>query len=148
MSISKKNYKPVESVEPEGAPPKPRTSKARESCRHPLTTDQMVEAGKDLAASQIELRQLDDDFKSVRDEWKSRISAVEARVTQQTGRISRGYDIKDTECTVTFETPEPNLKTCTRDDTGERVWVREMTDTDRQLVLDLTEAPAGEEDEG
>jgi len=129
----------------EAESPKARTSKSRESCRHPLSTDQMVEAGKDLAASQIELRQLDDDFKSVRDEWKSRISAVEARVTAQTGRISRGYDIKDTECTVTFETPELNLKTCTRDDTGERVWVREMTDADRQLVLDLTsESEQGE----
>jgi len=125
-------------ITPIEEPPKARTAKSRESCRHPLSTDQMVEAGKDLAASQIELRQLDDDFKSVRDEWKSRISAVEARVTQQTGRISRGYDIKDTECTVTYECPESNLKTCTRDDTGERVWVREMSDMDRQLVLDLT----------
>ena len=119
--------------------PIPRTEKTRESCRHPLTTEQMVEAGKDLATSQIELRQLDDDFKNVRDEWKSRISAVEARVTQQTGRISRGYDMKETECTVTFDTPEPNLKTCTRDDTGERVWVKPMTDNDRQLVFDLEE---------
>ena len=123
-----------------------RTAKGRESCRHPLTTDQMVEAGKELAASQIELRQLDDDFKSVRDEWKSRISAVEARLTAQTGRISRGYDIKETECTITFDTPDPGLKTCARNDTGERVWVREMTDADKQLVLDLDdEATAGTE---
>ena len=146
MRILKKKTDETPAVEaPAPAEAVPRTAKARESCRHPLSTDQMVEAGKDLAASQIELRQLDDDFKSVRDEWKSRISAVEARVTQQTGRISRGYDIKDTECTVTFEAPDPNLKTCTRDDTGERVWVREMTDMDRQLVLDLTETPVNEE---
>lgn len=127
----------IKEANAEVAAAKVRTAKWRESCRHPLTTEQMVEAGKELACSQIESRQLEDDFKSVRDEWKSRISAVEARLTQQTGRISRGYDIRDTECTITFDQPDPGLKTCTRNDTGERVWVKEMTESDKQLDLPL-----------
>jgi hypothetical protein len=73
----------------------------------------------------------------VRDDWKARISAVEARITSTAGRISRGYDIKETVCTVTFDCPETGMKTCHRDDTGERVWVREMTESDKQMVLEF-----------
>lgn len=117
-----------------------RSQATRESCRHPLTTDQMVEAGKELAAAQSELRQTED-------EWKSRTSAIEARITTVARRISRGYDIRETPCTVYFDDPEPNLKTCVRDDNGERVWVREMTESDKQLVLDLTAEPLKEGEE-
>ncbi len=121
-----------------------RTLKARETCRHTLTTDQLLEAGRQLAETQNEVGQLEDDFKSVRDDWKARISAAEARVTTLSGRISRGYDMKDTECTVYMDTPDVGLKTCLRDDTGERVWVRDMTESDKQLVLQLDEENAEE----
>ena len=125
-----------------------RAVKTRESCRHPLTIDQIVEAGKELAETQREACQLEDDFKSVRDEWKARISAMEARMTTVAGRISRGYDMKDTECTVVMDTPVPGFKTCLRDDTGEKVWVRDMTESDKQLTLKLEEQEEEVKEEG
>lgn len=130
--------------------PKRRTAEVKESARVALTTEQLLDAGRELAASQAEVRQLEDDFRSVRDEWKSRISAVEARITTTAGRISRGYDIKPVACVVTFDEPEPGLKTCVRQDTGERLWVKEMTESDKQLVLDFKaeqEAANGPEEE-
>jgi hypothetical protein len=132
--------------EPVPANPGPvrRTTEGKESARVYLTTEQLLEAGRELAASQSEVRQLEDDFKSVRDEWKSRISAVEARITTTAGRISRGYDIKPVVCEIVFDEPESGLKTCNRLDTGERLWVKEMTESDKQLTLDL-EAKEAEE---
>ena len=124
--------------------PAVRTAKTRESCRHILTTDQLLEAGRQLAETQNEVGQLEDDFKSVRDDWKARISAAEARVTTLSGRISRGYDMKETECTIYMDTPEAGLKACLRNDNGERVWIREMTESDKQLVLELDEQEAEE----
>lgn len=125
--------------------PKRRTAEVKENARVALTTEQLLDAGRELAASQAEVRQLEDDFRSVRDEWKSRISAVEARITTTAGRISRGYDIKPVACVVTFDEPEPGLKTCVRQDTGERLWVKEMTEFDKQLVLDFEAEQAAAE---
>lgn len=123
-----------------------RTAKAREVCRHLLTTDQLLEAGRQMAEAQNEVVQLESDFKSVRDDWKARISATEARVATLSGKISRGYDMKDTDCTVYMDTPEEGLKACLRNDTGERVWIRDMTDSDRQLVLRLEEEEEEQEE--
>ena len=118
--------------------PAPAPKEVKESCRVMLTTEQLLESGRELAAAQAEIRQLEDDFKSVRDEWKSRISSVEARITALSGRISRGYDFKPVACWVYFDMPEPGLKTCERKDTGERVWVKEMTEEDKQMDLPMT----------
>lgn len=127
---------------------KKRIIQSKESLRVNLTIEQQLDAGRELAASQSESRQLEDDFKSVRDEWKSRISAVEARITTISGRISRGYDIKPVGVDITFNEPEPGLKTCTRQDTGERVWVKEMTESDKQDVFDfMAEQSAAAENE-
>lgn len=125
--------------------PKLRTEDIKESLRVNLSTEQLLECGKELAACQSESRQLEDDFKSVRDEWKSRISAVDAKITTLAGRISRGYDLRPVSCRVTFDCPEPGLKTCDRLDSMERVWVREMTDNDRQLAIDFAQEQEQEE---
>jgi hypothetical protein len=134
------------------------TVEVRESCRVTLTTEELLAAGQELAASQLEISNLEGctlrrlsfftlprDFKSVRDDWKSRISAVQARITNLAGRISRGYDIRQVPCIVTMDSPEPGMKTCNRLDTNERVWVREMSESDKQLVLDLRESQEAEE---
>lgn len=115
----------------------PRAVKCREQCRHPLSVEEMVDAGKELAEAQREASQLEEDFKSVRDEWKARISATEARSAALAGRISRGYDTRETECDVWMDTPKDGLKTCVRLDTGATVWVREMTASDCQLPLPI-----------
>lgn len=122
------------------------TIEVYEQCRHPLDVDDFVEAGKELAAAQVEVKELEDDFKTVRDEWKARISAVEAKITSISGRISRGYDIRETKCTVLLNRPDKGKKTCVRDDTFQIVWERDMTAVDRQMLLDMkVEEPSPDE---
>lgn len=130
---------PAETEAPQ--PPPVRTTRTRESCRHVLTIDQLLQAGREMAETQNEVGRLEEDFKSVRDDWKAKISSAESRLTNLSGRISRGYDMKDTECTVYMDTPEEGLKTCLRNDTGEKVWVQEMTGSDKQLPLPLDDEP-------
>jgi hypothetical protein len=114
--------------------------KVSESCRVELTPEELIAAGRELAAAQTEVRQLEDDFKGVRDEWKARISAVEARITACANRIGRGYDLRPVECLVVFDEPKAGMKSCFRSDTSERVWVRDMTDADRQLIIDFNDS--------
>ena len=116
-----------------------RSTTTRERCRHTLTIDQMVEAGKRLAECQLESQQIEDDFKSFRDDWKARRDAVDSRITMLSDRISRGDGMKYTECTVVMDQPDTGFKTCLRDDTGEKVWVREMSESDKHMSLDLEE---------
>lgn len=111
----------------------------KEPCRIDLTPEELIECGRELASSQRELHEIADDFKGVRDEWKARISAVEARITTLANRIGRGYDIRPIPCMIVFDQPEAGVKTCYRKETGERVWVRDMTESDKQRVLDLQE---------
>jgi len=113
--------------------------KIMESCRVELTSEELIAAGRELASAQTEVRQLEDDFKGVRDEWKARISAVEARITTSANRIGRGYDLRPVECVVIYDQPDPGMKSCFRQDTSERVWVREMTESDRQMIIQFEE---------
>jgi hypothetical protein len=107
---------------------------------HQFSNEELLALGKRLAALQSELRQVEDDFKGVRDSWKARISAVEADIMLKSGCIGRGYEIRSTKCIVKMDTPEIGMKSCFTVDSAELVWVHEMSNEDKQLLLDLAEA--------
>jgi hypothetical protein len=110
------------------------TKKENLNLQYHFSQDELRDLGKKLAESQIQLRQLDADRKRVADEWNARISDKEAEITSLSSKVSSGYEYRDIPCEVTLNEPV-NKKTARRLDTGETVWVRDLTNAEKQLTL-------------
>jgi hypothetical protein len=103
-----------------------------------FSDEERRQLGIALGEAQITLRQLDD-RKQVADEWKARISAKEAEIASLSNKVSSGYEYRDIPCTITLNEPV-GKKTARRTDTGETVWVRDLTDSERQRTLDFDQS--------
>jgi hypothetical protein len=115
-------------------PPRTEIRQEKVNCKYTFNEDELRMLGAELAEAQIALRAADDDRKRAMDEWKARISAKEAEITCLANKVSAGYEYRDLPCTVTLGHP-PGKKTARRDDTGEVVWVRDLTQDEMQAVL-------------
>ncbi len=113
------------------------TKPVKLNLQYQFTRDELIAIGKDLGESVRNLRQLDDDFKMIRDEWKAKISAAEAHVASLSNKTASGYEFRDLDCTATMHDPKPGMKTIRRDDTGETVKMVAMEEREMQAELDL-----------
>ncbi len=113
------------------------TKPTKRNLQYQFTQPELIAIGKDLGESVRNLRQLDDDFKMIRDEWKAKISAAEAHVASLSNKTASGYEFRDIDCTVTFNEPKSGYKTIRRDDNGEFVQSLPMEEREMQSELDL-----------
>lgn len=115
-----------------------KTSKAiKSNLDYHFTETELIALGKELGESQLKLRQLDDDRKMVADEWKAKISSAEAHINSLSNKVSSGYEYRDIECTVTYNTPVLGDKTITRNDTMAIVKIMPMDESEQQNELPL-----------
>jgi hypothetical protein len=104
--------------------------------QYKFSAGELQNLGKELAEAQITLRQIEDDKKRVLDDWKARESSKSAEINNLSNKVSSGYEYRDIPCEVTINEPV-NKKTARRLDTGEVVWVRELTDLDKQRTFEF-----------
>ncbi|MBE2178893.1 MAG: hypothetical protein IAE97_00270 [Chthoniobacterales bacterium] len=112
--------------------------------QYKFSDDELRILGKELAEAQIQSRQLEDDRKRVADEWKAKISTKEAEIASLSNKVNSGYEYRDIPCEITLNEPV-GKKTARRTDTGETVWVRDLTDSERQRTLDFSDGDAQQE---
>ncbi|MDR2652296.1 MAG: hypothetical protein LBC68_08290, partial [Prevotellaceae bacterium] len=109
-----------------------------------------------LANKNQEFRQIEDNKKAVVSDYGSRLNICKEEINQLSDKVARGYEMRDTHCTIDYHAPERNKKLLTRTDTGES-WIEPMTDTDHNLFNQWeerererleNEEQAGEENDG
>jgi hypothetical protein len=79
-----------------------------------FTDPQRLELGIQLAEARNETTQIESDFQRVKDEFKSKLSAVDARVTDLSNKVSSGYEMKEVKCAWVMDYPKPGKKTLVR----------------------------------
>jgi hypothetical protein len=99
-----------------------------------FTDAERLELGKQLAEAHNETAQIESDFQRIKDEFKSKLSAVSAKITDLANKVSSGYEMRQVLCLVVFDTPKPGKKQVVRLD-GPTEGVREVVETH-----DMTEA--------
>ncbi len=102
-----------------------------------LTDDEKIEAGKQLAEANNELKEIEDDKAQVVSDFKAKTTAVEAQVAILGGKLRSGYELRPVECHVLFDQPQPGQKQIIRLDTKETVSTELMTDEEKQKLLPL-----------
>ena len=106
-----------------------------------FTDAQILELGRNLAEEHNVMSQTNSDFDRVKSEFKSKLSASEAKIVDLSNKVSTGYTMKDVKCLWILDIPKPGQKTLVRIDNE---WSNPPSDESVKAntveVCDMTEA--------
>jgi hypothetical protein len=111
------------------------TKKSKRWLRVQLSREELLSAGKEQADKLTERSRLDEDLKRIKDDFKAKISALDARINTLTSVVSTGYEYRNVTCTEHLGEPAADKKRVVRDDTGEQIGIEEMTQAEMQREL-------------
>lgn len=106
--------------------------KTKRTLKYEFSDLEKLELGRDLSSKNQELRQLEEQKKSVVAEFGSRIAVAKEMISSLSDKVASGYEMRDTTVMIDYHLPERGKKILTRTDTGES-WVEPMNDTDHNL---------------
>jgi len=104
------------------------------------TNEERLRMSDQLASSNQNLSQLEEEKKSIASEYKSRMDNIKANISRLADNIRAGYEERPVEVRVKFHFPADNVKTCVRTDTGEE-WVENMVADDYNLFTQAGQEP-------
>jgi hypothetical protein len=119
------------------SPPAPvvREATIKRNLRWVFTSPEILEISKRLAEKNGAVATLEDEKKRATKDYAARIATVENEVSDLARKVTNGYEFRDIDCRVVFDTPKPGMKTVTRLDTNEQVGVEEMTFPEKQMTI-------------
>jgi len=124
---------------------KPDTKKSKRYLRVQLSREELLAAGKEQADKLNERTRLDEDLKRIKDDFKAKISALDARINTLTGSVSTGYEYRNVSCTEFLGEPAADKKRIVRDDTMEQIGIEDMNAQEMQReLLESQEKPSDE----
>ena len=104
----------------------------------PITDAEYKEIGLKMGAANQEIIQAENELKSVKSQYKSRIDSAKTRRDEYASIINAGHQQRQTECHLVKNFIE-NTITLIRLDTGEVVRTRTMTAAEKQRSMDFEE---------
>ena len=117
----------------------------REQLRYNYTPDERREKGQQLADTHIRLGTVNDELDRIKSDYKAKIQTLEADITTLSTQVSTGYEMREYVCFYEYDQPEKGKKTLRRKEPPcDVVRVEEMTEADRQTVMDEIEKQAAE----
>lgn len=115
----------------------------REQLRYSFTPDERRELGQRLADAHIKLKAVNEELDRVKADYKARISTIDNEITLLSTQVSTGYEMREYVCFWEFDQPEKGKKTLRRKEPPcDIIRVEEMTEADRQTVMDAIEREA------
>ena len=117
----------------------------REQLRYNYTPDERREKGQQLADTHIRLGAVNDELDRIKSDYKAKIQTLEADITTLSTQVSTGYEMREYVCFYEYDQPEKGKKTLRRKEPPcDVVRIEEMTEADRQTVMDEIEKQAAE----
>ena len=101
-----------------------------------LTEAELLKAAREMADAQNRAAELEAEIKNYQTQAKSRLASEESLVAAKASVIRCGYEFRQVECDVIW-CYETGLVTNVRTDTGETIETRAMSESERQLKINL-----------
>lgn len=120
----------------------PRKKKLKLNLKCVLTQDERLAIGQTMAETLNEIGSLENDAKSMASDFKAKIDSRKATLNSEKNKLQAGYEYRETECELHYDTPTVGMKSLMRLDSGVRVEITKMTDEEKQQTLPLEEAAA------
>ena len=117
----------------------------REQLRYNYTQDERREKGQQLADTHIRLGTVNEELDRVKADYKAKVSTLENEINSLSTQVSTGYEMREYVCFYEYDQPEKGKKTLRRKEPPcDVVRVEEMTEADRQTVMDSIEKQAAD----
>ena len=107
----------------------------KESVRYKFTPNEIVDLGDALSREYRKLSEAKLAKSAAAAAHGAEIKAIEQNCTDMADKITLGYEYRDVECEVEFNTPRSGTKRIIRPDTGETVRDLPMSEEERQESL-------------
>jgi hypothetical protein len=106
-----------------------------EILKYDFTPVEISEMSRKLAYETKNIQEIEERKKSVMADFTSKLTESKAIAGRLANNINNGYDYREIECEIVFNTPIGGRKTTSRIDTGEVVRVEDMSLIERQGSL-------------
>ena len=114
-----------------------RQTETKEWLKYSFSDAEQREHARQLARSTRELAQVELQKKEVVSALKARAEAQNSEIARLSEFINNGYEYRNIECEIRYDTPDIGWKTIVRVDTGEIVREMKMDEFDKQEELAL-----------
>jgi hypothetical protein len=104
-----------------------------------FTKEEMLEKGRQIAEAHQEAAQIENEFATVKTQFKARSERVTSKISELSSNITSGFEYRSVTCEVRLDDPKPGIKTTVRLDTSETVSVDQMTPAELQKELALAD---------
>lgn len=111
-------------------------------CRYNFSPDERLERGRQLADEYQSLDSTNNDLDRIKKDFKARIEAHESRICNLAEQVRSGYELRETVCYWEFNQPVDGKKQLRRSDTMEVIETADMTEADKQLVMEAVDEAA------
>jgi hypothetical protein len=120
----------------------------REQLRYNYTPDERREKGQQLADTHFRLGAVKDELDRIKSDYKAKIQLHETEISTLSNQVSSGYEMREYVCFYEYDQPEKGKKTLRRKEPPcDVVRVEEMTEADRQTVIESIEKQMEEREE-
>ena len=112
--------------------------------KYAWTPEEIKAKGAELAQVTREIGELEDDAKRVNADFKAKITARAATAITLSNDITTGYTMRNVMVEMKMDTPTGDKKTVKRLDTGDVLGVENMSEDEKQEILDFEKASTPE----
>lgn len=110
-----------------------------ESVKYTFTPGEMVKIAKEQAQHMNELSSLEEQFENIKAAQKSKVTKIEAEVSDCTRKITSGYEMRMVKCLVLKFRPDKDHALVIRTDNGRVLRKRRLEDDEKQLKINTGE---------
>jgi len=116
---------------------KKQTSKQTKSLKHEFSDDEKKSLADDMSEKikQKNIKELE--LKEVKSVFKAELDALDAQISTASQKYNCGFEMRDTDCVITFHKPKQGMKTVMRTDTLDIVETVKMSHHECQDLLPL-----------
>lgn len=105
--------------------------------KYTFSSDERLRMGDDLASAHNRIESIETEEAVVKAQFKERKASVEQSVTSLSRNLSTGFEMRNIDVRLDWDTPNVNEVQYVRTDTGEVVKTRPFTEAERQQDLPL-----------
>jgi hypothetical protein len=117
-------------------------NETRRQLRYNYTLEERNAKATELVAALNRIDATNSELDRIKGDYKSRLSAIESESELLRGCVLSGYELRDYLCYWTFDEPRAGRKTLRKREGNEVVAEEDMTERDRQMVMEIIESQA------
>jgi len=117
-------------------------NECRRQLRYDYTPEERITKAVELAEALNRIDSTNVELDRIKADYKARLSTIEATADLLRGCVTTGYELREYLCFWTYDEPSPGRKTLRKREGGHIVTTEDMTEHDRQMVMQIIDAQA------